>query len=145
MVDCRGLRPIPRGDSSDTYGVLPTSQASSCAAVQQSPPPPTAAHRPCRHRGGGLLLTAPKGGPPRLRNWCREVFDSAVRAAGLSALTPHDLRNTAAWLAVVSGATVGRPADARPRLGGHDPGRLLRPHRRLSRRSGRADGRGGAG
>ena len=34
------------------------------------------------------------------------VFDPAVRAAGLTDVTPHDLRHTAASLAVASGATV---------------------------------------
>jgi hypothetical protein len=34
------------------------------------------------------------------------VFDPAVRAAGLSDVTPHDLRHTAASLAVASGDTV---------------------------------------
>ena len=34
------------------------------------------------------------------------VFDPAVCAAGLTDVTPHDLRHTAASLAVASGATV---------------------------------------
>jgi hypothetical protein len=42
----------------------------------------------------------------RLRNWRRVVFDPAVRDAGLVDVTPHDLRHTAASLAVASGATV---------------------------------------
>jgi integrase len=46
------------------------------------------------------------GCPLNLRNFRRNVFDPAVRAAGLDGLTPHDLRHTAASLAVSSGANV---------------------------------------
>jgi len=53
-----------------------------------------------------LLMTAPGGSVLRLRNWRRSVFDPAVKAAGLTDVTPHDLRHTAASLAVASGAHV---------------------------------------
>lgn len=54
-----------------------------------------------------LLFSAPMGGPIRLNNWRRRVFEPARDAAGLSAdLTPHDLRHTAASLAVAMGANV---------------------------------------
>ena len=53
-----------------------------------------------------FLLTTSSGTVLRLRNWRRVVFDPAVRAAGLTDVTPHDLRHTAASLAVASGATV---------------------------------------
>jgi integrase len=56
--------------------------------------------------GDALLLTTSAGTALRLRNWRRVVFDPAVRAAGLTDVTPHDLRHTAASLAVASGATV---------------------------------------
>jgi hypothetical protein len=52
------------------------------------------------------VFTTSAGTPLRLRDWRRSVFDAAVRAAGLVAVTPHDLRHTAASLAVASGATV---------------------------------------
>lgn len=39
-------------------------------------------------------------------NFRRHVFDPAVRAAGVGPLTPHDLRDTAASLAVSAGANV---------------------------------------
>jgi len=55
-----------------------------------------------------LLMTIPSGTGLRLRNWRRAVFDPAVRAAGLTDVTPHDLRHTAASLAVTS----GRPSRA---------------------------------
>lgn len=53
-----------------------------------------------------LLFTAPQGGVIFLRNWRRRVFDPAVRAAQLAPLTPHELRHTAASLAVAAGANV---------------------------------------
>ena len=56
--------------------------------------------------GDALLLTTSAGTALRLRNWRRVVFDPAVREAGLADVTPHDLRHTAASLAVASGATV---------------------------------------
>lgn len=53
----------------------------------------------------GLLFTAPKGGPLRVGGFRRQVFDRAVGAAGMDGLTPHDLRHTAASLAVSARAT----------------------------------------
>lgn len=53
-----------------------------------------------------LLFTAPRGGPIRLNNWRRRVFDVAAEKAGLEGITPHDLRHTAASLAVAAGANV---------------------------------------
>jgi integrase len=53
-----------------------------------------------------LLVTTASGTAPRLRNWRRAVWDPAVRAAGLCDVTPHDLRHTAASLAVARGANV---------------------------------------
>jgi integrase len=53
-----------------------------------------------------LVFTAPKGGVIWLRNWRRRVFDAAVFKAGLGELTPHELRHTAASLAVAAGANV---------------------------------------
>lgn len=52
------------------------------------------------------LFTARRGGPLRNTNFRHRVFDPAVRRAGLAPLTPHDLRDTAASLAVASGANV---------------------------------------
>lgn len=53
-----------------------------------------------------LVFTAPEGGPLRLMNFRRRAFDPAARAAGLGGLTPHELRHTAASLAVSAGANV---------------------------------------
>ena len=53
-----------------------------------------------------LVFTAPNGGVLWLRNWRRRVFDPAVAAAGLGQLSPHELRHTAASLAVAAGANV---------------------------------------
>ena len=53
-----------------------------------------------------LLFTSPHGGVLNLRNWRRRVFDKAVLSADLGTLSPHELRHTAASLAVSSGANV---------------------------------------
>jgi len=52
------------------------------------------------------IFRAPGGGVLRLRNWRMRVFDPARDAVGLRDLTPHDLRHTAASLAIASGANV---------------------------------------
>ncbi|MHB8297717.1 MAG: tyrosine-type recombinase/integrase [Dermatophilaceae bacterium] len=52
------------------------------------------------------IFTAPDGGVLRIGNWRVRVFDPARDAAGLGDLTPHDLRHTAASLAIASGANV---------------------------------------
>jgi integrase len=53
-----------------------------------------------------LVFTAPEGGVIYLRNWRPRVFDGAAEAAGLAPLSPHELRHTAASLAVAAGANV---------------------------------------
>lgn len=53
-----------------------------------------------------LIFTTPLGAPMRHGNFVQRVFNPAVPAAGLERMTPHDLRHTAASLAVASGATV---------------------------------------
>lgn len=53
-----------------------------------------------------LVFTSPNGGPLRLGNWRTRVFDPACAAAGIVGLTPHDLRHTAASLAIAAGANV---------------------------------------
>ena len=52
------------------------------------------------------LFPSPKGGLLRNSNFRHTTFDPAVRRAGLAPLTPHNLRDTAASLAVGSGANV---------------------------------------
>jgi len=53
-----------------------------------------------------LLLTSPRGGPVRINNWRRRVFDPACERAGITGVTPRDMRHTAASLAVSAGANV---------------------------------------
>jgi integrase len=53
-----------------------------------------------------VLFSSPNGEPIRLANWRQRVWDPAVAAAGLTGLTPHDLRHTAASLTIASGASV---------------------------------------
>ena len=76
---------------------------------QRTVPMPAELVEPLAHRCEGkqpddLLVTTNSGTPLRLRNWRRIVWNPAVEAAGLSDITPHDLRHTAASLAVASGA-----------------------------------------
>ena len=52
------------------------------------------------------VFTATRGGPLRNSNFRHYIFDPAVARAGLAPLTPHDLRDTAASLAVSAGANV---------------------------------------
>jgi integrase len=53
-----------------------------------------------------LVFTTSTGTPLRNTNFRRRHWDKAVEAAGLDGLTPHDLRHTAASLAVAAGANV---------------------------------------
>ncbi|MDP9394864.1 MAG: tyrosine-type recombinase/integrase [Actinomycetota bacterium] len=53
-----------------------------------------------------LVFTAPRGAVLRLPNFRRRVFDPAARRAGLGGLVPHELRHTAASLAIAAGASV---------------------------------------
>lgn len=55
---------------------------------------------------GALLTTAPADGPFRNRNARRDWFDAAAAQAASTALTPTELRHTAASLAVSAGANV---------------------------------------
>lgn len=62
-----------------------------------------------------LVFPSASGTPLRNRNWRRDVFDPAVEALGLR-ITPHNLRDTAASLAIQEGASVVAVA----RLLGHE-------------------------
>jgi integrase len=53
-----------------------------------------------------LVFTGARGGVLRNLNWRRDVFDAAAVSVGLVGLTPHELRHTAASLAVSAGANV---------------------------------------
>jgi integrase len=55
---------------------------------------------------GDVVFTTRRGAVLRNRNFRRDVFDAASTAAGLECLTPHELRHTAASLAVSAGANV---------------------------------------
>jgi integrase len=53
-----------------------------------------------------LLFSSLTGTPLRVSNVRRRWFDRAAAAAGIPGLTPHELRHTAASLAIASGANV---------------------------------------
>lgn len=66
-------------------------------------------------QGSDLLLTAPEGGPIRRSSWRHRFWIPAVGAAGLDpAPRFHDLRHTAASLAIQAGA---HPRSIQARLG----------------------------
>lgn len=56
--------------------------------------------------GDEFVFASPEGGVLRVNNFRNRVFDPAVKAMGLQGLTPHDLRHTAASLAISAGANV---------------------------------------
>jgi len=55
---------------------------------------------------GDLLFPSPNGAVLRVSNFRRRGFDLAAASIGLQGLTPHELRHTAASLAIASGASV---------------------------------------
>jgi integrase len=55
---------------------------------------------------GDLVFTNSRGGMLSNSNFRRNVFDPAVRALGYQPLTPHNMRDTAASLAVSAGGNV---------------------------------------
>ena len=64
------------------------------------------AHQIAGKAPGDLVFTAPEGGVLRNTNFRPRFFDPAAERAGLVGLTPHELRHTAASLAVAAGANV---------------------------------------
>jgi integrase len=56
--------------------------------------------------GDRLVFTSPRGQPLRSPNFLRRVWRPAVAERGLGNLVPHDLRHTAASLAISAGASV---------------------------------------
>jgi integrase len=53
-----------------------------------------------------LVFTSPRGTALRAGVFRRDVFDRAAESVGLDGLHPHELRHTAASLAIASGANV---------------------------------------
>jgi integrase len=56
--------------------------------------------------GDDLVFPAPRGGYLRNSNFRRNCFDQAAHEVGLDGLVPHELRHTAASLAIRAGANV---------------------------------------
>lgn len=74
-------------------------------------------------RPDDLLFTSPAGDVLRNRNARRAWFDTAAIADGMPKLTPHELKHTAASLAVSAGANILALAKM---LGHADPSITLR-------------------
>jgi integrase len=53
-----------------------------------------------------LVFQSPAGALLRVQNWRRRYFDPAAAQSGMAGLLPHELRHTAASLAIGSGANV---------------------------------------
>ncbi|WP_380166437.1 tyrosine-type recombinase/integrase [Jannaschia sp. R86511] len=78
---------------------------------RRSVPLPAFLVEPLRPRVAGrtpddLAFTSRAGAVLRNRNFRTQVFDRAAREVGLDGLTPHELRHTAASLAIAAGANV---------------------------------------
>jgi integrase len=94
-----------------------------------------------------LVFTSGRGEVLRASNYRRRVFASAVEECRkvdntFPTITPHDLRHTAASLAVSGSQRESCATDARAREGIHDARRLCRPIRRGSGRRCRTAGHG---
>ena len=70
---------------------------------------------PLRPAPSDLVFPSANSTPLRNRNFRRDSFDAATAALGLT-ITPHNLRDTASWLAIHAGASVVAVA----RLLGHE-------------------------
>lgn len=70
-------------------------------------------------RRAGWVFRSPMNKQILYSNWRRSIFNPAVKAAGLGAMTPHDLRHTAVSIAVDTGANIMAIA----KMVGHDDAR----------------------
>jgi integrase len=61
---------------------------------------------PTRGEPDDLVFTAPRGGVIRSSNFRNKVWNPAVEASGLAPMIIHDLRDTAASLAISAGASI---------------------------------------
>ncbi|MBV8160225.1 MAG: tyrosine-type recombinase/integrase family protein [Acidimicrobiia bacterium] len=71
----------------------------------------------------GLVFPAPEGGPMRRSNFRRRVWLPATREVGVEGLRFHDLRHSAATLAIAAGANT---RDLMERMGHASPAAALR-------------------
>jgi integrase len=75
-----------------------------------------------------LVFTNSTGKPISLANFTKRVFKPAITIAGIPTVTPHDLRHTAASIAISSGASVLSVANM---LGHSDPSITLKIYAHL--------------
>ncbi|MFL6172270.1 MAG: tyrosine-type recombinase/integrase [Marmoricola sp.] len=100
LTVARGAVELPDGIAYDS----PKSHAQRTLVIPASLRPGVEAHMSGKSPDS-LLFTSPEGGPLRASNFRQRSFAPAVKRAGLG-ITPHDLRHTAASLAIASGANV---------------------------------------
>ena len=55
---------------------------------------------------GPFIFEAPRGGPINIQNWRNRVWRKACQAEGIDGIRIHDLRHTAASIAITAGADV---------------------------------------
>jgi integrase len=96
----------------EVRGQLAVGPPKTGASQRTVTPPTVAADALAEHLGvyaeagpDGLVFPAARGGPIRRSNFTRRVWIPATRAAGVEGLRFHDLRHTAATLAVAAGAS----------------------------------------
>lgn len=109
-VDTLRRRITVHRSASEVAGELIESDTTKTHAARTVTLPRFLVEELAKHLGGReageYAFTAPGGGPLRLNNWRRRVFTPACTRCGLTGVTPHDLRHTAASLAVSAGANV---------------------------------------
>ncbi|MDG3009360.1 site-specific integrase [Rhodococcus sp. D2-41] len=118
----RGVIDVRRSFS-ETHGYGPTKSGKS----RRVPIPRSLRLTISKHLGGratdAVAFTAPGGGPLRRANWAKRVLAPAAERAGLTPLTPHDLRHTYASLSAQAGVRVEVVS---ANMGHTDPGFTMR-------------------
>lgn len=94
------IKPYPKGKQRRGVPITAELATKIDAWMEAHPPVPCRTrHRGGKHCGGSLLIPSRAGTVLAYNNFRRRHWDAAVKAAGLTGVTPHDLRHTyASWL-----------------------------------------------
>jgi len=117
IAECAAGRAHRPGQAPDRGRRSDHGSSRSCARRRDQDPPATLSADPrfladeladhlAGKAPGDLVFTAPEGGVLRNTNFRPRFFDPAAEKVGLLGLTPHELRHTAASLAIAAGANV---------------------------------------